>query len=152
MKIFPAIVIGVVAVAVITGFFIVGSPVTERVRRFDERRVSDLQTIQWEVINYWQKKNQLPVALSDLRDDIRGFVPPQDPETALPYEYAVNGANSLNVVNSFSLCSTFVMAGGTTAQIQNDNWAHGAGRTCFTRTIDKDLYPPVGAKIMPVIQ
>ena len=28
-------------------------------------------------------------------------------------------------------------SGGT-----NESWAHEAGRTCFERTIDKDIYPP----------
>ena len=25
---------------------------------------------------------------------------------------------------------------------QTDNWQHSAGRVCFERTIDKQLYPP----------
>ena len=155
MKIVPVIVISVVALSVIGGFFIVGSPTTERVRRFDERRIGDLQNIQWEIINYWQKKNQLPQALPDLRDDIRGFVLPTDPETALPYEYTAN------TVNSFSLCAVFSMANDSAQGItkplgrigrETESWRHDAGRTCFTRTIDADLYPPVGTKPTPVIQ
>lgn len=152
MKILPSVVIGVVTVAVAAGFFMVGSPLEQRLRRFDERRVSDLQTIQWEIINYWQKKQSLPVSLSMLRDDIRGFVPPQDPETAAEYEYALQSANS------FSVCAVFSMpiAANTISRtipmaMDGDTWAHGAGRTCFNRTIDKDLYPPF-PKPLPVIQ
>ena len=157
MKLLPNIVIGVVTVAVIAGFFIVGSPITERVRRFDERRVSDLQSIQWEVINYWQKKNQLPSGLEILRDDIRGFVPPTDPETGMTYEYIAEGANS------FSLCAIFSMATDDMADPriavkpvlagrEGENWAHDAGRTCFKRTKEKALYPPVPIKPVSVIQ
>lgn len=130
---------------------------TQRVRRFDERRVSDLQAIQWEIVNYWQMKAMLPATLDALRNDIRGFVPPVDPETGAAYEYAAEGPLS------FSLCATFAMAGGDVAQgriaqpmpvkgIEGGTWAHGTGRTCFSRTIDKDLYPPLGAKPVPVIQ
>ncbi len=148
MKALSYIVISVVVISVIGGFFIIGSPATERVRRFDERRVSDLQTIQWEVINYWQKKNQLPATLGALRDDIRGFVPPQDPETGAPYEYAVSDATS------FSLCAVFSMPTDSATDtrgitkplsvgLQSENWAHNNGRACFKRVIDKDLYPPV---------
>lgn len=150
MKILPVIVSVVVAVVVIVGFFIVGSPLTQRIRRFDERRVNDLQAIQWEVVNYWQMKAALPATLGALRNDIRGFVPPQDPETNAAYEYSAEGPLS------FSLCATFAMANGDGADgitrpipakgIEGDNWAHGAGRTCFTRTIDKDLYPPSWSK------
>jgi hypothetical protein len=25
--------------------------------------------------------------------------------------------------------------------VVNDSWSHKIGRTCFTRTIDKDIYP-----------
>lgn len=154
-KVLGGVAVAVVAVSVIFGFFVVGSPQAERVRRFDERRANDLQSIQWEVINYWQKKNRLPVALADLRDDIRGFVPPQDPETAMDYEYAASGEQS------FSLCAVFSMANdsvqGSTKPvpavrgIEGDLWMHGAGRTCFERTIDPDLYPPVPIKPVPVI-
>lgn len=147
MKLLPSIVIGVVAVSVVASFFIIGSPIKERVRRFDERRISDLQSIQWEVVNYWQKKSQLPATLVALNDDIRGFSVPRDPETGGAYEYAGEGATS------FSLCATFSLANndrsdarGMTKPVpvggENQSWAHGAHRTCFTRTIDKDLYPP----------
>ena len=157
MKLLPNIVIGVVTVAVIAGFFIVGSPITERVRRFDERRVSDLQSIQWEVINYWQKKNQLPSGLEILRDDIRGYMSPVDPETGSAYEYAAQGSDS------FSLCAIFAMKNNTNENIKPDilmgridlkkrSWVHDAGRVCFTRTIDKDLYQPFPMKPVPVIQ
>lgn len=156
MKALPIAVISIVVASIIAGFFLIGSPMTQRARRFDERRVSDLQAIQWEIINYWQKKGVLPASLSMLRDDIRGFVPPQDPETAMGYEYAPTGASA------FSVCAVFTMTSDVAgvvdvsrpmpAGIENDNWAHGAGRTCFKRTIDKDLYPSVPMKPMPVIQ
>jgi type III secretory pathway component EscU len=46
---------GIVILAVIIGaFFIVGSPNTARLIQFDQQRVSDLQNIQSNIINYWQ--------------------------------------------------------------------------------------------------
>lgn len=157
MRPLPIIVIGAVAVAVVASFFVIGSPLTERTRRFDERRVSDLQSIQWEVVNYWQKKSRLPATLAELNDDIRGFGVPQDPETGGAYEYAEESAAS------FSLCATFSLASDASANMRritksvpvigvNQSWTHGSGRTCFTRTIDKDLYPPVPIKPLPVVQ
>jgi hypothetical protein len=151
MKIFPVIVIGVVAVAVVAGFFVVGSPATERVRRFDERRVSDLQSLQWEIINYWQKKNELPSALDALRDDVRGFSAPADPATGTAYGYAIEAPSAGPV---FSLCADFAMEnrGAGDPVYRQDNWEHPAGNFCFRRTVDKDLYPPVPMKPVPVIQ
>lgn len=144
MKSFFIIVIAVVAVAVVGGFFFIGSPSEERARRFDERRVNDLQILQSEIINYWQLKNALPYNLDALKDDIRGFQPPQDPETNAPYEYAVTGALS------FELCAVFNRGSGNSGagapksmpEPYSQNWEHTAGTICFTRIIDTDLYPP----------
>ena len=150
MKILPSIVIGVVVVSVVAGFFVVGSPTTERVRRFDERRVSDLQTIQWEVINYWQKKYELPSGLEALRDDVRGFRVPTDPATGVEYGYAIEAPSDGPV---FSLCADFSMEsrGAGDPVYKQDNWDHPAGSFCFRRAVDEDLYPPVPMESVPLI-
>lgn len=145
MKYFAWIIISVVAITVIAGFFIVGSPREERLRRFDDRRVQDLQILQSEIINYWQLKRALPGTADMLKDDIRGFAPPVDPESGNPYEYAIK--NPL----VFELCAVFNRASAATMPSAPKraypyggeiNWEHGAGKACFERTIDKDLYPP----------
>lgn len=142
----------VVAVTVIAAFFIIGSPLTQRERRFDEQRTSHLQTIQYEVINYWQSKGALPATLSDLRNDITGFAAPVDPQTGLAYEYRATGTMS------FELCADFKTSSAATNQSYpkavpypyeryNDNWSHNAERTCFERTIDPSFYPPRTPKL-----
>lgn len=135
-----------VAVATVYGFFVAGSPFAERMRRFDARRVQDLQSIQWQVINYWQRKDKLPAKLDDLRDEISGFVPPRDPEAGAAYEHRALG----NL--TFELCATFKTDSSLTSEPSSkpppvappfglgDNWAHGIGRVCFERTIDPELY------------
>lgn len=145
MKYFSIIVIAVVVVAVVGGFFFIGSPSEERARRFDERRVNDLRILQSEIINYWQLKNALPYNLDALKDDIRGFQPPQDPETNAPYEYRVTGALSFKLCAIFNRGSEENNSGaGTPKSIPEpygQNWEYKTGKTCFTRSIDKDLYP-----------
>lgn len=148
MKYFIYIVIGVVAAAVVVGVAIVGSPENQRKQRFDTERVSDLQNIQWQLVSYWQRKNALPENLDMLRDDIGGYQVPLDPQTGQPYDYEKTGDRS------FKLCATFV---GTSAEDGrssvppmaypakdglNDFWDHSAGRVCFDRTIDPELYKP----------
>jgi len=135
MKYFVYGVIGVVCVTIIAGFFVVGSPVSERAKQLDLRRINDLTNIQYQIINYWQAKQKLPEALLALKDDLRGGAIPTDPETGAAYEYAIKGSNQ------FELCAIFVRVGQGYA-MPSDEWKHDAGRTCFTRTIDKDLYPP----------
>lgn len=141
----------VVLASIVLGFVLVGSPAQQRKVRFDDQRISDLSTIQYEITNYYQTKNgTLPVNLSDLTNTLSGFTAPVDPSTGAAYEY--NAKDGL----TFELCATFEAE----AVGENNksafavpyreyganyygNWTHGVGRTCFERTIDPDLYPLV---------
>lgn len=132
------IVSSVVLTSIIAGFFIIGTPSAQRERKFDEKRVSDLQILQGQIINNWVQKQILPQKLSELEDSISGFVAPLDPKTKAPYEY--NVISSL----SFELCATFKTSskdfGPALRDFFRQNWEHKAGRTCFARTIDPELY------------
>ncbi len=75
---------------------------------------------------------------------------PVDPHTGAQYEYALGDGLS------FTLCATFeassvgdqrdTMAyGGPYGVKYYGSWKHDTGRACFTRTIDPDLYPLIGA-------
>lgn len=132
MKIFIYVVIILVTIVIIAGFFVVGSPQTERMRRFDERRVQDLQSIQYQIINYWTSKSILPIQLSQLNDSISGFTIPKDPVSGIDYAYRVKNSATLE----FELCANF-----ETISL-NENWQHDKGRQCFERKIDPQLYPP----------
>ena len=140
---------GFTALSVIGGFFTAGSPLKARLFRFDEQRVADLQTLQYQTVEYWIQKQALPESLTDLDNDITGFRTPEDPETNLPYEYSVTTENASSP--SFTLCADFNLAsfsGGNVAKVPLtpyyepylENWNHSAGRQCFDRTIDPDLY------------
>ncbi len=153
--------------AISYSFMIIGSPTKQRLLRLDDRRVNDLQTIQYQIINSWQQKEKLPADLKELANPLSGFSLPVDPEfqKGKSYEYAVKSPLT------FELCATFALpipkgwreysyGGGimpTTAPAYyegkdvsypypgggvNESWDHEAGRTCFSRTIDKDIYPP----------
>ncbi len=133
-----------VLLAVVYGFVVMGSPSRIRSLRFDTDRVSALQTIQWQLVNYWQQKGKLATTLVDLEDPISGFKVPVDPQTQAPFEF-IPGAK-----NAFQLCATFEMEStGSTASPMltkpygagEDSWMHKAGRVCFDRTIDPELYP-----------
>lgn len=138
--------------SIVSGFFIIGSPMTQRKVRFDDRRVMDLQNIQWQVINYWQAKEQLPSTLEDLKNDISGYAAPKDPERGEVYEYKVIASQK------FELCATFNLptrkpearSGSypyAPYPAEGENWTHAEGRVCFSRMIDPDQYPPL--KIAP---
>ncbi|MDO8466835.1 MAG: hypothetical protein Q7S83_01705 [bacterium] len=156
MKYYVYTIIAIVATSVVAGFFIVGSPKTARLFEQDNQRLSSLQMIQSEIINFWINKARLPKMLSELEDDIRGVRIPSDPETGAPYTYTVTGAES------FKLCAVFAKPSliSTRSNISpkpipamyyaepyaQDNWQHGEGEVCFDRTIDKEIYRPTPIK------
>lgn len=165
--------VGIIMVlaAIILGFITVGSPATQRALRFDSQRISDLQNIQWQIINHWQQKGKLPVTLNELNDSLSGIVIPSDPETKTNYEYDtrceagdINEIVSCQTPLTFDLCATFSRASQNTkgrgefgrggmsypsydmsypypGPDGNDVWKHESGKACFIRTIDPEKYP-----------
>lgn len=137
-----------VVLSIVLGFFIIGTPGQARQYRFDEQRTSDLQNIQWQVVNFWQQKERLPAALSELNDPISSWRVPMDPATGSEYTYRTTGNNT------FELCATFALkSSDRTNNVSkpipadygmgiSDNWQHDAGEECFVRTIDPERYPP----------
>lgn len=148
----------VMVVAVVGGFFLVGTPAEQRKVRLDDQRVSDLSNIQFQVIDHYQRTQALPTSLDALTNDITGYVAPVDPETGASYQYSViqpgADAEPLNDHPTFELCADFNLASQTALNASEpmmaysypglpyeQNWNHTAGRACFDRTIDPDFYP-----------
>ncbi|MBU6321385.1 MAG: hypothetical protein KGI78_01035 [Patescibacteria group bacterium] len=141
-----------VVIAILAGFIIIGTPWQARLYRYDDQKVSDLQMIQSQIIAYWQAKQEVPASLADLADPLSSFTLPKDPQSDASCEYAAKSTVA------FELCATFNAAtqpGSLYAQSYAttpvygpgggtpESWQHGAGRTCFSRTIDPALYPPL---------
>lgn len=166
---FPVIATLFVLVGVIYSFSVIGTPSSQRAFRLDQKRIEDLQNIQSQIITYWQQREVLPMSLGDLIDPLNSWqVIPKDPEFQknINYEYVKKGDLE------FILCATFskpipqgwqensmrypVPVGvydkeASVSSIagmpgysgsQNESWNHEAGRTCFTRKIDPQIYPP----------
>lgn len=139
---------GIAVIAtIISGVLIMGTPSQVRMYKLDASRVSDLQSIQWQVVNYWQSKEALPNNLTELSDPISGYSLPVDPETGESYTYKYVSTYT------FELCANFAAQSQEGTQqasiarptkyggIEQDSWWHTEGENCFTRTIDPDLYP-----------
>jgi hypothetical protein len=131
----------VVIISLIGGFFLMGTPSSQRALRDDLVRTGDLSTIQYEITSYWQHKQKLPESLNELNDSISGYKVPVDPSTGVAYEYQKVSATS------FKLCATFAHKSGENkpefSRAFDENWSHEKGYTCFDRTIDPQKYPPV---------
>lgn len=157
------------AALIVWAFMVTGTPRQQRLWRLDDRRIQDLQSIQSQVISYWQQKQKLPATLTELADPLSYNSIPVDPEfeKGRMYTYKVTGKLT------FELCATFsadmpkgwneysnggsipYMGSGRDIAVAepamypgyygggvNQSWDHGVGEKCFSRTIDPEIYKP----------
>lgn len=145
---FGQAVAGMVAVGVVLGFLVGGSPTTERNRSFDETRANHLSSLSSCIEQYASSLGVLPSSLSELtRSSQYSYCTSylKDPETALPYEYRVvtpSIAKGTGRVGEFELCAIFSLASEGIAQsgesvvggygLQTVWTEHGVGRSCDT--------------------
>lgn len=133
-------VIAVVLIALITGFSYIGSPNLLRNIRDDNQRESDLSSIKYRVLDFYQSKGaRLPATLDEMAvSDFYGGKMPVDPATEQPYEYKVlpdkNVTASSTVAGrapvtmklpTFALCATFAEDGSVDKRVQNDGMGRG---------------------------
>jgi hypothetical protein len=141
------IVVGVLLLAaIIAGFSVIGSPKTQRLIRYDEQKIYDLQSIQDQIVNYWQLKQSVPTSLEDLKDPISGFSIPVDQQTNIGYDYRKTGGLSFEICAEFNLPSRGSEPKSIAIRypefgLEPENWQHEAGKHCFVRTIDPERYP-----------
>ncbi|MBF0585402.1 hypothetical protein INT08_03185 [Prosthecochloris sp. N3] len=111
-----------VAAAVVRGLFMIGPIEEQRNRRFDERRLADLQRIASSVEFYYRSYDELPESLNALERLPESRVPRLDPESGEPYTYRRISAEF------YELCATFALESGESTGLR---WAHKAGPACF---------------------
>lgn len=127
----PTILTTLVGAAVITGLFLSGSPAQERLKQFDQERLSRLQQIQNVVIEtYVAQFGKLPTTLEEAMK--RSPASPDvyvDPETNAFYSYEALTADT------YQLCAEFSLPSDKQADAVSLMWTHGAGYSCFTLQI-----------------
>lgn len=123
-----------IAATVTAAILVMGSPGVQRERSIDARRVQDLQRIQHQVEAHYSEHGVLPRDLATLAAKPGIAFATADPVTATAYGYQATGRLE------YQLCATFA----TDSAADNErrapwtaapDWAHGAGRTCFTRRV-----------------
>jgi hypothetical protein len=127
-----------VVLAVAWGFYLVGSPTTRRLERFDEQRLQDLQTIAREIHalvvdreDERKLKQPLPRSLAEAANRaLDERLNARDPETGEPYGYTVKDDTT------YEVCATFSRARDRDSPVF---WNHPQGRHCFTINV---LDPP----------
>ena len=128
--------IALTSVTLVWGVVVVGSPVSERLRKLDERRVDDLRAITGAIERLClgspdtrgdgpptQLVKPLPGSLSEVAAEALNDRPSiADPATGAPYGYRVSGASS------YALCAAF----DRERDVDYDPpWNHPAGSHCF---------------------
>lgn len=137
MRLFTTGVPLVLIIFLIIGVITVGSPLKERDRQYDARRVNDLQYLQSQINEYFAKVGSLPTSLGNLEDPLRGVYVPKDPETGADYGYEKDPSSP----ESFSLCASFKLKSEeglyqSYGASPETFFKHEAGEQCFKRTID----------------
>jgi hypothetical protein len=111
----------VVSIAVITAFFLMGSPAEQRMKKFDSKRVSDLRRTKQAVDYYYRSNKELPADLNAVAK-IWTQVVQNDPEIGKPYTYRVVDSDS------YELCARF----STESEGRVNMWSHPKGEHCFS--------------------
>lgn len=144
-KMRPIVVSIVVLAAIVWGFVVMGSPQAQRLIRLDNQKISDLQNLQWQVVNYWQVNGQIPE---------KWTAQMLDTQTGQPYEYKKTGPmtfklcaqfnkESQNTPNNQNVYDESVFVGYLPKGVvtKNEDWRHTAGNYCFEREIDPIAFP-----------
>lgn len=134
-RIFAGLSVITVLIAIVWGIWLAGSPASERLRKFDDRRIEDLRAIEGEVLNISLGETRylpaterkvvrpLPQTLEEVQKNaVYQKLNITDPETGDPYSYTVKGATMLE------LCAVFNAVRDERYDIF---WNHEAGQKCF---------------------
>ncbi len=157
LTIFVAAVVLMVAATVGTGLYLAGSPSKERGRRFDEQRVSNLQSLVNAVNSRFERTGVLPQSIEELSapGSAESYVvgSTNDPSTLEQYEYHATGESTYEVCAAFDLATPASPAtpgmkrpyAATAPEMYPmdptvKDWSHPAGRHCFP--VDASLMSP----------
>jgi len=129
---------GVVFATAIAGLLLSGTPASERVRQFDQRRVEALQQISAGIESYYSLRGELPQSLGALLEIPNGVGSQVllDPAGGRRYEYRT--LDSL----SFEVCAEFGAADQEGGRSRPEFWRHGPGRKCFRFEVPRPATAP----------
>jgi hypothetical protein len=145
-KVWVTVVSLLILFAIIWGFSVLGSPRTQRLMRYDEQKITDLQNMNSQIGAYFSEKSSLPSDINELYARNMGYYSqPADPQTGKSYEYKLIGQSA----KAYELCADFNSPTNNPKNLPYPNpytdviWSHPAGHYCFSRTIDISQYPGV---------
>ncbi|MES2213330.1 MAG: DUF5671 domain-containing protein [Patescibacteria group bacterium] len=127
--------------SIIWGFAVLGSPRTQRLMRYDDQKVSDLQSLNSSVQNYYSLQGVLPESIVDISNTEYYYAPNVDSQTKKPYEYIKTSATA------YQICAEFNKEAKNNTESAVPRYGgelnmniHPAGRYCFSQTINPHDY------------
>ena len=124
----------VVAVVVVWGFSLIGSPSFNRKVTADRNRIEDLGRLRDDVEQYFQDQRKLPEKLTDLEKVKRwnGYQRNlEDPATKKQYDYKASDTYSYELCSDFELTSKEAELEQSRYNRDDKSWEHGVGHHCF---------------------
>lgn len=139
-KIWRIVALVAVIGSIILGFTVLGSPATQRLMKYDDAKVVDLQNINNEVQNYYSMKGSLPATLSDLANG-NYYIVQTDSQTNKPYEYKKTGDLAYSLCAEFNKTSPEASQANTYMRpIGYISWTHPVGNYCFALIVNPNSF------------
>lgn len=135
-----------VIISIIIGFMVIGSPRTQRLYKYDEQKVTDLENINYQIQSFYQSKGYVPSTLDEV--STTGYTTlPLDPQSGASYEYHLVGQSA----KAYQLCAEFNKASPEASKanvylrpVGDVSWVHPAGHYCFSIAIPLNMYVAPG--------
>lgn len=130
------------------GYQYIETPSEVRAERLDQVQVSDLQSMQSYIENYYLMNQTLPGTLEAAYSDLPIPVAPED---RAAYTYSQTGEQTYQLCATFAAPSSNLGENYAIAPEKNYDWSHKAGAWCFERVIvvspDMKPLPPVQVEL-----
>ena len=124
-----------VLLALVLGFMNTETPAEVRERTIDDRVVSDLQTVEANIQNYYSVHNALPARLEDAYNGLSVTQAPKGRDT---YTYETMSETAYKICGEFNAPSS-ESSRAMYAWDPSVSWEHGAGNWCFERSVGKPM-------------
>lgn len=148
-KTFLGVASALVAIGIVLGFVVGGSPVTERLRGLDQQRANDLSSISGCVSSFAREHKRLPGSFDEIAkssDYAYCLNSTSDPVSGVPYVYTVTEASVQKgdvTEGTFELCATFDLSTEEKETLPKNSYmdietkwsVHPAGYSCDTATV-----------------
>lgn len=142
LRVFVISTILVIIATLGTGLYLSGSPAKERLRRLDEQHIQTLQQVTYAIDTFTNTRGRVPTRIDEL----------WEPSSSLYPEITLGMTDSIpdfsyrtSATSSYELCASFNLAteqssdfGAQPSYVDPtlfQSWNHGAGLTCFPRTV-----------------